>query len=133
MKRILKPRGTLIIWNLTLNKDNCNVFRQIFKQKDKIAGFHNLAKDRYFPTEKEMMKMGKKVFGKIKKAYEGKLIFSTQKRLNNEFRGDINKLNILNKFIKENFPKRFKRRYNYKEGGKNISFTIKNNIYIMTK
>ena len=109
--RILKPNGKFVIWNMILDENNKEAFRKIFRKKDELANFKELVKNRYFPTEKELEHLGNKFFNKTKKMHNGNLIFATRVRLDSEFKGDLNKLNELNYFIRKNFPQKIKKQF----------------------
>ncbi|GBD33765.1 Ubiquinone/menaquinone biosynthesis C-methyltransferase UbiE [bacterium HR34] len=55
--RILKPEGKLFIWNAVAPKELEEVFREFIKEKDKLAGYLELAEKRYFPTKDEIIKL----------------------------------------------------------------------------
>ncbi len=131
---VLKPKGKLIIWNILLEKDNQKDFRKIFKEKDKLAGFENLAKNRYFFREDELINNIKIAgFTKFEIVSEGNLIFSTKKRLESELKNDKDRLDKLNKFIRKTFPENLKQKLNYKDKGDDIQFNIIKKIFVIEK
>ena len=55
--RILKPGGRFVIWELSLNEKNQRPFQDIIREKDRLAGFDELVRNRYFPTHSELLSL----------------------------------------------------------------------------
>jgi len=133
ISRILKPNGKFIIWNMMLDEKNKTSFRKIFKKKDELANFKELVKNRYFPTEEELVKFAKKYFSKINKSFSGNLVFATKVRLDSEFKGSLDKLKELNSFIRKTFPENIKKEFKFKDNKEDIEFNVNNNIWVLEK
>ncbi|MDD5148253.1 MAG: class I SAM-dependent methyltransferase [Candidatus ainarchaeum sp.] len=53
--RILKKGGKLVVWDLSfLNPETQKVFQDIIRKKDRLAGFDELVRKRYFPRRQEL-------------------------------------------------------------------------------
>ena len=66
-KRILKPKGKFIIWDIMLNSQTQSLFQDVIRKKDKLSGFETLTRERYFFREEEFLETMKKAkFSKIK-------------------------------------------------------------------
>jgi len=100
--RVLKKHGSFINWTWKIDETNKKTFQKLIKEKDKIAGFDELVKNRYFPTKEEFEE-------DIKKAGFSRIEFfnldihytpSTQKWFEIDFKKDKKKLTQLNNYIK---------------------------------
>ena len=101
MYRILKPGGKLIVWDVYLDESVQHFVQAIIRKKDEIAGFCDLVDNRYLFNIEEIFKIIKKAgFNEIKKDFDLSYTFSTRKRMEAEFNGDLKKMNCLNDFIK---------------------------------
>ncbi|RMG39053.1 MAG: class I SAM-dependent methyltransferase [Methanobacteriota archaeon] len=99
--RILKPGGKLIIWDVLLAPENQSIIQSIVREKDKLAGYTDLVKNRYLFTEEEIMEMLRRAgFSNIKKELDIPYTLRTDSRLQCEFKGDKGKLNQWNEFIR---------------------------------
>lgn len=53
--RVLKKEGKFVTWELAFsNREAQKVFQDVIRKKDEIAGFTQLVKNRWFPTEAEI-------------------------------------------------------------------------------
>ena len=104
--RILKPFGSLIIWDVVLDKPIQRFVQSVIKKKDELAGFEDLARFRYLFTQNE-------IFGYLENAgftdidtfHHLEYVLNTSRRLDPEFNGDIKKLHKWNHFIVEEYEK----------------------------
>jgi ubiquinone/menaquinone biosynthesis C-methylase UbiE len=51
--RVLKKEGCFVNWTFKLNEKNQKTFQELVRKKDKLAGFEDLVKTRYFITKEE--------------------------------------------------------------------------------
>jgi ubiquinone/menaquinone biosynthesis C-methylase UbiE len=119
--RALKPNGIGVFWELGLSDTyEQDIFQQIVRKKDALAGFDDLVRNRYFCTESELRTYFQSSgFDKIEIAYRSIFYINTSKWLENDFRNDENKLEELNKFILD-LPQRTKEKYHFKKDDSNI-------------
>lgn len=60
VRRILKPEGKLVVWDIMLpNPQTQELFQKIIRKKDELAGYELLALNRYFFTEEEFLRNAK--------------------------------------------------------------------------
>lgn len=106
MFRILKNDGTLIIWDLMLDKETQLFFQKIMQKKDELAGYISLAENRYFLREEEWTEILKNAgFEKVKKETDVLYELHTKMRLKHEFNDDEDKLFQWNNFIRNEVKK----------------------------
>ncbi len=55
--RILKPNGKMVIWELALDDKTQPLFSKVIKEKDRLAGFDSLERNRYFPKKEETISL----------------------------------------------------------------------------
>ncbi len=80
--RIVKPGGTLVIWELYLNEKTQPIFQAFMQKKDELAGFDTLAKKRYFTRNDEVETLVTKAgFKDFKENYIFNPVLSTKLRL----------------------------------------------------
>ncbi len=131
---ILKEKGMLVIWDIMLNEDTQVLFQDIIRKKDELAGFHRLAKERYFFREDEFLQTMKEAgFSKIQEFHVMTYRFSSIKRLEQELNNDRIRLKQLNEFIRKRFPDALRQRLHYEEKGEDTQFNVTKKIYIMEK
>ncbi|MEK6917814.1 MAG: class I SAM-dependent methyltransferase [Nanoarchaeota archaeon] len=134
VNRVLKKNGKFIVWDIMLSKKNQKLFQDVLRKKDELAGFNILTRERYFFREDEFIDAMKKGgFSHIKEYRKITYRFSSNKRLHQELKGDIKRLNKLNDFIRKVFPEKLKKEMKYKDSGEDIQFNIVKKIYVMTK
>jgi ubiquinone/menaquinone biosynthesis C-methylase UbiE len=111
--RILKKGGLFLNWATLLTKNNREVYTDIVRMKDKIAGFRDLVKNRYFVTKEEFLELIKNSgFEKINFIDFGlDYHFSTKRWCEVDFKGNEEKLKEFNRGI---------RNLNLKNSGLNI-------------
>jgi|GEM_PF-2603109 len=100
---MLKPGGVLIVWDLALNPNVAPVFRNVVKEKDRLLGFETLVQRRYFLTEGEFLDLAKaSSFGVAETAALFDCDFYSKRRIECEFKNDLEKYRTWLHFIKEN-------------------------------
>jgi ubiquinone/menaquinone biosynthesis C-methylase UbiE len=79
--RILKPGGKFVIWELSLNKDNQEIFQDIIRKKDELSGFETMVNNRYFQRHDELEVLFFEAgFQDIKDEYKMRYTFNPQGR-----------------------------------------------------
>lgn len=89
IRRLLRPNGKLIIWDLYLNKETQSFFQSIITEKDRLCDFETLYSDRYFLTGKEMFELLNQAgFSGIQKEQDILTPVITKNRLRDEFKNN---------------------------------------------
>lgn len=103
--RITKPGGKFVLWMAGLkDRDHQEIFQWLIREKDKIAGFDDFVKKRYFPTIEETRDYLKRAgFRDINIRYNNTSRMNTKDRLNGDFGGDCQKLKEYNQLIRSRF------------------------------
>lgn len=57
MFRLLKPGGKFVIWELALDQENQQIFQDFIREKDRLSGFDQLVRNRYFPRHDELTQL----------------------------------------------------------------------------
>ena len=131
IKRILKPRGKFVIWDIMLSSETQALFQNIIRKKDELSGFDMLVQERYFFTEEEFMQTVKNGgFNVVAEFHPIRYRFSSKKRLQSELYGDTERLNSLNAYIRKIFPENLKAKMGYVDSGDDIQFDITKKIFI---
>jgi len=132
LKRILKPDGKVVVWDIMLNDSTQELFQAIIRKKDELAGFDLLMEERYFFREDEFIKNAKWAGFENRKDYHTiSYRFSSLQRLEQELGADREKLKQLNEFIRDRFNEDLKEKLNYEDLGDDIRFTVTKKIYIL--
>ena len=154
MNRILKPEGKLVIWELALDKETQNVFRDVIRMKDKLAGFDKLVQNRYFPRHDDLTRLFKKGgFIDVEDYYEfyprlstlvrkDELVSKEHKQLENK-NGTLTKeeevqlkqlgkerAKLLTEYARKRVPVELRKKMNYKDFGDDIQFSPKKIIML---
>lgn len=131
MRRIIKPGGKLVIWDLAFERGNQKILSDIIRKKDTLAGYRQLAKMRYFPTTDEILKAYRKAgFSRTKASYSFSYRFESRLRLKEEFGGDHEKLSSLNTYIDERLSKREKKQLGFSQKQENIFLNFPKKIFV---
>ena len=102
IRRLLKPNGRLIIWDLYLNSETQSVFQSIITEKDRLCGFETLYRDRHFLTGKEMFEsLHGAGFSTIRKEQDILTPVISTNRLKDEFKNDRELLEQWHSFIRD--------------------------------
>ena len=81
VRRLLKPGGFFIIWELALNQENQAIFQDIIRKKDHMAGFDSMAENRYFQREDEVLELYKQTgFQEIEVTHRIEYTFNADNR-----------------------------------------------------
>jgi ubiquinone/menaquinone biosynthesis C-methylase UbiE len=82
MHRILKAGGKFIIWELSLDDDTQQVFQDVIRRKDELAGFDQLVANRYFQRHAELVRLFEDAgFQDIKDEHNIRYVFNPRGRL----------------------------------------------------
>lgn len=131
--RILKPNGKFIIWDIILDEGIQTLYQSIIRKKDKLAGFEDLASNRYFFRKTDLEQMLQNAgFKNIKQEVFLPYKLNTHKRLETELKNDKIKLSEWNNFIREEvnkLPGEIKTKISYCDEGENISLIFPKAIY----
>ena len=128
--RVLKPAGEVAIWELMF-KDHTEqlTFQAIIHEKNRLAGFYDMALNRYLPREEEVRDyLGSAGFEKIELVKEIPYRFSSEKRLHAEFGGDESKLAEWNDFIRAVVSPHARSTIDFIDNGRTIEATFRKAI-----
>jgi len=133
MFRILKPGGSLILWNIILENSYANMFRDVIREKDILAGFDHGVLNRYFFTEQELQStVVGSGFAWVESEFTFTHRFSTKNRLS-EFDGDMQKVAKLNDYIREHMTDDIKGLLNFEDDGCDVVFDVQKKFYRFIK
>ena len=149
VSRILKPGGRLVIWELALTEENQKLFQDFIREKDTLAGFDSMARERYFPRHDELRKLFLDAgFSDIKDYYdiqyqpstwdrreelvskERKILTDQKTVLTDEDEQKLKELGEkrakkLTEFVRKNFPEHLKEKMKFKDVGDDIQFEVR--------
>jgi ubiquinone/menaquinone biosynthesis C-methylase UbiE len=135
--RILKPGGTFIVWDVIPDAETQSFISKILRKKDQLAGFEYLAKHRYFPTSDEWINLfANSGFYTARKEQDILYKLETGQRLQVEFLGDKQRLNIWNAYIRElakNTPTTVLEKLQLLDFGSNITLQLPKAIFSSVK
>lgn len=148
MYRILKLKGKFIIWEVSLGKDTQEIFSDIVKRKNELAGFDLIAKNRYLQRHDELVRLFASAgFQDITDEYfidytfdakgrsqelvskdrialfkeKGKLSDEDELVLSRKAQERLDKLLL---YIRQRVPEEMKEILKYKDTGENIEVTV---------
>jgi ubiquinone/menaquinone biosynthesis C-methylase UbiE len=130
----LKSRAELYVWESFGNTEEVNeYFNMIVRQKDRLAGYSEMVKNRYFPTREQIVeKMKDAGLRNIKQIYEGEFEYPTY-RLSVDFKGDKTKLDQWNQYIKILLPPNVRKKVKFKDYGDWIDLKFTKGIFVGRK
>lgn len=138
LRRVVKDNGTLVFWVLWPSKEYTPFFRDIIKEKDKIARLTTLVKNRYFADPDEFSWILSKAGIDKSKDVEflecKPLIYETKKQLSGDFKNDISSLMTFNEYIRKRSSKETLKNLDsicYSDNGDNIKIHIPQKIIII--
>jgi len=106
MFRLLQPEGKLILWQITLEGEVGDFYRAVVREKDRLAGFHFMATNRYFPNESELLEQLKSAgFRSVTRMDSLPYHFDSGTRLATDFKQAEEKLAQWHRFIREESQK----------------------------
>lgn len=128
--RILRPGGVLAIWDLMFKDPTEQLaFQSIIHEKNRLAGFYDMALNRYLPREEDVRDyLWAAGFERAELVKEISYSFSSEKRLYSEFGGDKSKLEEWNDFIRAVIPENIKGKIGYKDSGRTIEAQFRKGI-----
>ncbi len=137
LSRSLKPTGKLFIWQTINNEQTINFFRRVMRRKDELAGFESMVVNRNFITEERLYDLLHTVGLKnVKKEVEFDYHFNSKFRIDDEFGGSMETLNIYNNYLLgmvDALGDDFKNKIRFSYVDNNFSFFLKQGIYSATK
>ena len=133
--RTLKPEGVFAVWStLALDEIEQAMFQAIVREKDRLAGFDSLARDRYLQREGQVCSLLRNAgFTNIQKVWGITYCLSTAGRLHAEFGGDTAKLQTWNDFIRSHVPEHLRGRFDYRDTETDITMKFNQGIIRCTK
>lgn len=128
--RVLKPNGIIVIWDLMFkSKVEQLAFQAIIHEKNRLAGYNDMALNRYLPREEEIREfLTKANFDNIELIKEVPYSFSSIGRLHTEFNGDEAKLAEWNEFIRAVTPAEILDSIQFKDNGNTIEAVFRKGI-----
>ena len=141
--RVLKPGGSFVTWELALDESNQELFQKIIREKDQLAGFDALVKNRYFPRLGEVHALYENCgFKDIEDFHEITYSPSTferieemvsRERINGLDQESLRLLGLertqkLTEYVRKIFPDELKVKLNFMDKGEDITFEIKKMI-----
>lgn len=124
MFKALKPGGIFVTWDVAVDCEEVQIlFQKIIREKDRLAGFDSLVKDRYFFTKEELVSYFKIAgFHSVECVKDISYRFSSKERLDSEFRNDIKILEKFNEYIRHVVPEHLRSFVHYED--------VKDTIYM---
>ena len=97
---VIKPGGRVVIWAPDLNNEDKDFYSKVIFQKDKLAGFESLLKNRHFSLSSEICTyLNNSGFKNAEKLHAFFYDLHTVNRLKEEFANDESKLLMWNDYI----------------------------------
>jgi len=148
MYRILKPGGKFVIWELSLDADTQEVFSDVVKKKNKLAGFDQIVQNRYLQKHEELVSLFENAgFTNIKDEYFIRYNFNAKSRFDEmisrdrklllETKGAISKtdetelqmkavtrVNELLDYMRKRIPVELREKVLYKDSGDDVELTV---------
>lgn len=127
--------GELYVWSVFgKNKEINDYYRKIVRKKDELAGFFDMARNRYFSTEEELRDGIKKAgFSEMGEIYCGDFECFTSRFKNNDFKGDKERLREFNDYIRNLLPLDIRNEIGYEEQGDSINMSFTKKILVAKK
>ncbi len=125
----LKQKGRLYIWeSFGLDPELNEYFRDIVRKKDELAGFHQIAKNRYFPNQEEIVRsMSNAGLSNVNEIYSGDF------KINPLYLVDLNnnpeRIEIFNSYVRKLLPEKVKRRTKFEDNGNSVQMTFTKKIF----
>jgi len=148
MYRILKPGGKFVIWELSLDADTQEVFSDVVKKKNELAGFDQIVQNRYLQKHEELVSLFENAgFTNIKDEYFIRYNFNAKSRFDEmisrdrklllETKGAISKtdetelqmkavtrVNELLDYMRKRIPVELREKVLYKDSGDDVELTV---------
>lgn len=129
----LKKEGRLYIWeSFGLDEESNEYFKEIIRKKDELAGFKEMAKNRYFPNRQEIIKSMKGVgLSNIQEIYSGD--FNICPLYLVDLKNDRKKINEFNSYVRNLLPERIKKEIHFENWEGYVQMTFAKSIFVGTK
>lgn len=131
LKRIVKKDGHVMLWLLWPGIESAPIFRDIIREKDKIAKLTTLVKCRHFTDPIEFNNIltdaGIDISSDVEFSISHPLIYESQKQLTGDFKNDFSDLMKFNEYIRQRAkkePTKILKKLNYKDIDNNVSIQI---------
>lgn len=128
--RVLRPGGVFVVWGvMPPDSEVQDVFNAIMQEKNALAGYESLVRDRYFFRLDQLLPMlGQAGFEAVREVSRVHFRQSTLARRDSELGGSDAKLQALNAYCRAAFTAAVARRIDVTEAGDDIQFTVPNHI-----
>lgn len=148
MYRILKDGGKFVIWELSLDEETQEVFQEIVKKKNELAGFDQIVNNRYLQRHDELVSLFEGVgFREIKDEYKIRYTFSAkgrfeeliskdrkqllekQGKLTNQDERELaskasDRMEQLLNYMRKRVPVELREKVQYKDSGDDVEVTV---------
>ena len=123
--RTLKPACAIyIIESVTKTSEMNYPYRAIIRKKDELAGYTQMAQNRYFSSRDEIIEaLRSSGFKEIKQIYSGIFKLNTKTFCDADMGGDPDKLQEFNEYLRS-FPEDVKLALNFEDRGNDIEFSV---------
>jgi ubiquinone/menaquinone biosynthesis C-methylase UbiE len=124
--RLLKESGLFSMWEVALENPRLQeIFSKIIRKKDELAGFSDLAENRYFMRKDEIIDfLNTSGFTDIQVYSPGIFNVVSSRWLNSDFKNDVAKLTQYNHFIRTIVPEDIRAQIKYFDKRDSISMTF---------
>lgn len=112
MYDLLQKGGSVYIWTINCDSELQHFVQAFFKKKDSLTNLNSLAKNRYFASSEELMKMLQGSGFKTENISTHEIFpmtYETKNQLDQDFRGNYNKLKKFNEYIRKSISKESER------------------------
>ena len=118
------------MWDsLTYSQEEQELFQNIVRKKDQLAGFESFVKNRYFfQLDEGITYFEEAGFGEVECIHQMDFWYSLDDLLISDFKGDKRKLEEWNQYLRECIPGKLKAKHSYQEDGDKIYMIFKGGI-----
>ncbi len=129
----LKGGGRLYVWESFGSTPKLNEhFNRIAHKKDELAGFHQMAGNRYFPNESEIVNlMGQTGLSQVHSIYSGDLPINPLYLV--DLKRDPEKIKEFNSYVRNILPEDAKKALNFKDSEDEVQMTFTKKIFVGSK
>lgn len=135
--RILKPGGTFVLWQTILDDSTVQFYRNMFRKKDRLAGYESLVANRNFITQEAFFYLLENArFEGFQLARAFTYNFNSKYRLYSELQGDWAKLRELNAYLIDLIGDQehgFSEKTGFTFQDDNVSLFFKQGVYVARK
>ena len=133
--RILKKGGKIGLWEIgPKSEKEQKLFSKLMKKKDQLAGFIDMARNRRFASENELVGfLNQAGFTQITNKHTPIFEMNTKNWLEKDFQNDSTKLQEWNEYVRKQVPEKLKEKVSYKDEGETIKMKFNWPIIVATK